>query len=948
MKRSLLLVMLLCLACSVVFAQATRPRSSRIVTGTAFPYGTCEVGDEWVDTSISPAQTRNCLTAGTWSTVAVLSPDGSSSNTINGSAQTVQIALSGFRGVGVTITGTWSGTLVAEMSLDAGSTWITAQFYDPVAKTFSSSTTANITSSIVVTGGASHIRIRSSAWTSGTATITLRATEASTPVIDGSLNTQPISAASLPLPSGAATSANQTNGSQQSQITKAVSASATLQSAATGNGDGTDFLVDGYAGLAVTVNCDLCGSGTTVNFKASEDGTNFTSIHGMKVGTTNAATSATEAGVTVWRFEIAGFKKFRASISGYAAGTVTVTATALLSPFSVNVSPENVDNVSSGTITGAGTSQAVVIKTDGYQGVGVAVNGSYTGTLICDVAFGSPNNWAGWGRFFSPNTGLFSSLNSSVFEGLIETYGGVSAVRVYATSFTSGSVDVVLRATRTGPNVVVIGAPISLPNDASTATNQTSGSQKTKILDGSGSVIGSSNQSLNVNVNRVGDSGVAMAVPGSLLVGVTGNTGAGFDASVTAASAPSNQIVTGAVFRNTKPTLSSGQSHSLLMDSKGNLLGVVRDAAGNDRGANVNSSNQLSVSVDNANVSSNVAQINGVTPLMGNGTAGTGSPRVTVASDNTPFAVKIDQTTHGTTDQVAADLAKVGGSTVSTAAAGVQKVGVVGNSGATVDAAIGAATAPTNQIVTGGVFNSTKPTLTNGQSAAVQLDSKGNQLGVIRDAAGNDRGANVNSSSQLSVSVDNTPNVAVTSVPSNQSVNVAQVAGATVAIGNGTASGTPRVTIASDSTGTVAATQSGTWTVQPGNTANTTAWLVQPVPGTANGASTCVVQSAASTNATNCKNAAGLIYGLEVVNTTSTIYYLRLYNLSTSPTCSSAAGFVRTVPIPHSSGAGAGIANFYTVGETYGTGIGFCLTAGGSSTDNSNAATGVYVTIHYK
>jgi hypothetical protein len=40
--------------------------------------------------------------------------------------------------------------------------------------------------------------------------------------------------------------------------------------------------------------------------------------------------------------------------------------------------------------------------------------------------------------------------------------------------------------------------------------------------------------------------------------------------------------------------------------------------------------------------------------------------------------------------------------------------------------------------------------------------------------------------------------------------------------------------------GTVAATQSGTWTVQPGNTANTTAWKVdgsavtQPVSGTLN------------------------------------------------------------------------------------------------------------------
>ena len=45
--------------------------------------------------------------------------------------------------------------------------------------------------------------------------------------------------------------------------------------------------------------------------------------------------------------------------------------------------------------------------------------------------------------------------------------------------------------------------------------------------------------------------------------------------------------------------------------------------------------------------------------------------------------------------------------------------------------------------------------------------------------------------------------------------------------------GTQRVTIATNDSvtvsGTVAATQSGTWTVQPGNTANTTPWLVKPL-----------------------------------------------------------------------------------------------------------------------
>jgi hypothetical protein len=44
-----------------------------------------------------------------------------------------------------------------------------------------------------------------------------------------------------------------------------------------------------------------------------------------------------------------------------------------------------------------------------------------------------------------------------------------------------------------------------------------------------------------------------------------------------------------------------------------------------------------------ANSAVNVAQINAVTPLMGNGVTGTGSQRVTIASDNTAFTVNAAQ-----------------------------------------------------------------------------------------------------------------------------------------------------------------------------------------------------------------------------------------------------------------------------------------------------------------
>jgi hypothetical protein len=95
------------------------------------------------------------------------------------------------------------------------------------------------------------------------------------------------------------------------------------------------------------------------------------------------------------------------------------------------------------------------------------------------------------------------------------------------------------------------------------------------------------------------------------------------------------------------------------------------------------------------------------------------------------------------------------------------------------------------------------------------------------------------------------------------------------------------------------------------------------------------------------KNAAGNVYGFRFVNTTATIYYLRMYNASSAPTCSSGTGFVESIPIPAST-SGAGFAFLEPMGEAYTTGIGFCLTGGSSSTDNTNAAVGVFGTILYK
>lgn len=197
-----------------------------------------------------------------------------------------------------------------------------------------------------------------------------------------------------------------------------------------------------------------------------------------------------------------------------------------------------------------------------------------------------------------------------------------------------------------------------------------------------------------------------------------------------------------------------------------------------------------------ANSAVNVAQINGVTPLMGNGATGTGSQRVTVASDNTPFAVKIDQTTPGTTNLVALT------------AETTKAIGVVRNSD-------GAGNLLTSNSVTYtarfALDTNLLGTLGTAFSTAGKVDIKGTDGDVfVRQATG----------TNLHMVVDSGTVTTVSTVTS-----LTQMNGQAIAMGTGTRSaGTQRVTIATDDI--VPASQSGTWTVQPGNTANTTPWYV--------------------------------------------------------------------------------------------------------------------------
>lgn len=163
-----------------------------------------------------------------------------------------------------------------------------------------------------------------------------------------------------------------------------------------------------------------------------------------------------------------------------------------------------------------------------------------------------------------------------------------------------------------------------------------------------------------------------------------------------------------------------------------------------------------------------------------------------------------------------------------------------------------------------GVYNSSPVTFSNGATGPLQMDVNGYlnvdvKAGSSGNAAASATGSAVPASADYcGINVGGTLRGCTGSNPTGSSfaahVDWIGVNGVTPLTGNGTTgTGSARVTIASDNTAfSVNAVESGTWTVQPGNTANTTPWLVSMLPKTSCGTTYAdVAWVAAPTSATS-------------------------------------------------------------------------------------------------
>lgn len=200
-------------------------------------------------------------------------------------------------------------------------------------------------------------------------------------------------------------------------------------------------------------------------------------------------------------------------------------------------------------------------------------------------------------------------------------------------------------------NITNLSGTVSLPTGASTAAKQpalgTSGTASSDVITVQG-ITG-------MTALKVDGSAVTQPVSISGTVTTTGGlTDAQLRASavpVSLASVPSHAVTNAGTFATqvtSLPALPTGSNAiGSITNTSFGISGTLPAFAATPT-VNIGTTGTIPVSgtittTPPSNASTNISQINGVTPLMGNGVTGTGSPRVTIASDNTPFTVNSAQ-----------------------------------------------------------------------------------------------------------------------------------------------------------------------------------------------------------------------------------------------------------------------------------------------------------------
>lgn len=264
-------------------------------------------------------------------------------------------------------------------------------------------------------------------------------------LVDGSGVTQPISAASLPLPTGAATSTIQTDGSQKTKIVDGSgnvigSISNKLQviqpdGTASGTITSTQSVIIGLNGSG-TVSVQLSGtwSGAVV-LEGSTDGANWYSVPGVAL--TSGGVSSTFSSNNLIAVSVGGFENFRVRGNTVTSGTLTVSlhsnhassAVVISNPIPSGTNTIGSINNISGTIslpTGASTSALQTTANNSLSSIDGKLTSVTVGTITGPVAL--------------PTGAATSALQTQISGQLPTTLGAKTTANSMAVNIASDQV----------------------------------------------------------------------------------------------------------------------------------------------------------------------------------------------------------------------------------------------------------------------------------------------------------------------------------------------------------------------------------------------------------------------------------------------------------------------------------------------------------------------------
>jgi hypothetical protein len=506
-------------------------------------------------------------------------------------------------------------------------------------------------------------------------------------------------------------------------------------------------------------------------------------------------------------------------------------------------------------VAATGTSGNLNVQCANCSGSGVSTADAATFTAGASL-------FAGSGGFFQTTATANALTNGQ--QGMFQ----VTAQRALFTNLRNAS----------GTELGVAAAPLQV-SLANTAANGTA-----LLVTGTGGtfpVSQASAASLNATVVGTGTFAVqsTIATPTAWGINTLGSTTSG----------QSGQLALGAV-TTAAPTYTTAQSNALSLTTAGALRvdgsGVTQPVSLTSTTITgtvaVTQSGSWSLA---ANQSVNIAQFNGVTPLMGNGVTGTGSPRVTIASDNTPFTVNAAQSgTWNVTNISGTITLPTGAATAANQSTMISSLSTIASN-------------------TGGAVPVVLNAVVTAQTGLTPGATSSSQTGTIV-------AANVDLSSQAGVALG-VP-TAYGTAPSGRSLSA-------------------NAFVTNFGTGTAGSPAGGVVTVQGATTMTPIAST--PTAGTTGAATPSFVVAANSNNSTNLKASPGTVYGIQLSNISATIaYFFKLYDKASAPTCGTDTPVAAYV-IPPSNGGNNVV---LSVGKAFSLGIGYCIVAGIANNDNTS------------